>query len=47
MLSKLDDPYIRFLTPEQFESLMGFAKGTTVKQEQNAVGLDVQLMADP
>ena len=48
MLSKLNDPYTRFLTPEQFESLAGFAKGTTtVEQEKNAGGLGVQLMADP
>lgn len=42
MLSTLGDPYTRFLTPEQFESLTAYAKGTSLKG-----GIGLQLMGDP
>ena len=42
MLSYLGDPYTRFLTPEQYESLTNYAKGTN-----SQAGIGVQLSADP
>jgi len=43
MLSTLGDPYTRFLTPDQYESLTAYAKGTAVSKG----GIGVQLMGDP
>jgi carboxyl-terminal processing protease len=42
MLSALGDPYTRFLTPDQFESLTAYARGSSSKG-----GIGVQLMVDP
>jgi len=42
MLKALGDPYTRFLTPEQFESLAEYAKGTS-----NGGSIGVQLIVDP
>jgi carboxyl-terminal processing protease len=42
MLSSLGDPYTRFLTPDQFESLTAYARGSSV-----GGGIGVQLMGDP
>jgi len=41
MLSSLGDPYTRFLTPEQYESLTAYARGGS------SGGVGVQLMLDP
>jgi len=41
MLSSLKDPYTRFLTPEQYETLTAYAKGGT------SYGVGVQLAVDP
>lgn len=43
MLSKLQDPYTRFLTPEQFESLTAYARGGP----NPSAGIGVQLIGDP
>jgi C-terminal peptidase prc len=43
MLSCLGDPYTRFLSPEQFETLTSFAKGTMTGNG----GIGVQLIEDP
>ena len=43
MLSVLGDPYTRFLTPEQFESLTSYARGGN----QPTAGIGVQLVGDP
>ena len=43
MLEPLGDPYTRFLSPEQFQSLTAYAKGGLFQQ----AGLGIQLMADP
>lgn len=40
MLQSLGDPYTRFLTPEQYESLTALAKG-------GSAGIGVQLLTDP
>ena len=40
MLLALDDPYTRFLTPDQYESLVAAAKG-------GSAGTGVQLALDP
>eukprot|EP00542_Grammatophora_oceanica_P009564 CAMPEP_0194033526 /NCGR_PEP_ID=MMETSP0009_2-20130614/6190_1 /TAXON_ID=210454 /ORGANISM="Grammatophora oceanica, Strain CCMP 410" /LENGTH=443 /DNA_ID=CAMNT_0038674237 /DNA_START=278 /DNA_END=1609 /DNA_ORIENTATION=- len=40
MLSALNDPYTRFLTPDQYESLTAYAKG-------GSAGIGVSLIADP
>ena len=42
MLKALGDPYTWFLTPEQFESLASYAKGTS-----NGRSIGVQLIVDP
>jgi carboxyl-terminal processing protease len=42
MLSYLGDPYTRFLTPEQFETITAYARGSPAK-----AGIGVQLMGDP
>jgi len=41
MLDSLKDPYTRFLTPEQYESLTTYATGRTT------TGIGVQLLGDP
>ena len=41
MLNVLGDPYTRFLTPDQFESLTAYAKGTA------SAGVGVQLLIEP
>ena len=43
MLKALDDPYTRFLSPDQYESLTAYARGTT----SPTAGIGVQLMMDP
>lgn len=43
MLSVLDDPYTRFLTPTQFESLLSYARGGN----PTSSGIGVQLIGDP
>lgn len=45
MLNFLQDPYTRYLTPEQYETLVSYAKGTTSVTTSGGVG--VQLLADP
>mmetsp|Transcript_19637 Transcript_19637/g.54095 ORF Transcript_19637/g.54095 Transcript_19637/m.54095 type:complete len:502 (+) Transcript_19637:60-1565(+) len=42
MLSALGDPYTRFLTPEQYESIVSYATGTSSR-----AGIGVQLSVDP
>jgi carboxyl-terminal processing protease len=42
MLASLGDPYTRFLTPEQFESMTSYARGSSSK-----AGIGVQLVGDP
>jgi carboxyl-terminal processing protease len=46
MLAALGDPYTRFLTPAQYESLTAYAKGTTTSSSSSG-GIGVQLMPDP
>jgi len=41
MLEPLKDPYTRYLTPEQYESLTNYATG------KSTTGIGVQLMGDP
>lgn len=43
MLAVLGDPYTRFLTPDQFESLTAYARGGAAPK----AGIGVQLIADP
>jgi carboxyl-terminal processing protease len=43
MLAVLGDPYTRFLTPDQFESLTAYARGGATPK----AGIGVQLIADP
>jgi carboxyl-terminal processing protease len=45
MLNFLQDPYTRYLTPEQYETLVSYAKGTISSTTLGGVG--VQLLADP
>ena len=40
MLSALDDPYTRFLTPDQYDALTAYARG-------DSAGVGVQLSVDP
>ncbi|KAG7345514.1 ClpP/crotonase-like domain containing protein [Nitzschia inconspicua] len=47
MLSTLKDPYTRFLTPEQFESLTTtYAASSSSSKQQSSSGIGVQLIGD-